>query len=98
MVKYFSEGKERIFNRTNHWAEGRKSSHPISVHVVEKIVSDFKNGVRDHVDFWIQMKGMFIYIQYFSVRDKEGSFMGTLEVTQNIAGIRELNGEKGLME
>ncbi|SCY73933.1 DUF438 domain-containing protein [Alkaliphilus peptidifermentans] len=100
IVKYFSEGKERIFTRTKAIV-GRKVENchpPSSVHVVEKIVSDFQSGKKDHVDFWIQMQGMFIYIQYFAVRDKEGSFMGTLEVTQNIAGIKKLEGEKRLME
>lgn len=100
IVKYFSEGKERVFTRTRAII-GRKVENchpPASVHVVEKIVNDFKNGERDHVDFWIQIKGMFVYIQYFAVRDKDGNFMGTLEVTQNIAGLRNLQGEKRLME
>ncbi len=100
IVKYFSEGKERIFTRTKAII-GRKVENchpPQSVHVVEKIVNDFKSGAKDHVDFWIQMKDMFIYIQYFAVRDADGNFMGTLEVTQNIAKHRALEGEKRLME
>lgn len=100
IVKYFSEGKERIFTRTKAII-GRKVENchpPQSVHVVEKIVSDFKSGARDHVDFWIKMKEMFIYIQYFAVRDQEGNFMGTLEVTQNIAAHRALEGEKRLLD
>lgn len=100
IVKYFSEGKERIFTRTKAII-GRKVENchpPQSVHVVEKIVNDFKSGARDHVDFWIKMKNMFIYIQYFAVRDQEGNFMGTLEVTQNIAGHRGLEGEKRLLD
>lgn len=100
IVKYFSEGKERIFTRTRAII-GRKVENchpPQSVHVVEKIVNDFKSGEKDHVDFWIKMKDMFIYIQYFAVRDSDGNFMGTLEVTQNIAGLRALDGEKRLLE
>ncbi len=100
IVKYFSEGKERIFTRTKAII-GRKVENchpPQSVHVVEKIVNDFKSGEKDHVDFWIQMKDMFVYIQYFAVRDADGNFMGTLEVTQNIAKHRALEGEKRLME
>ena len=100
IVKYFSEGKERIFTRTKAII-GRKVENchpPQSVHVVEQIVNDFKTGAKDHVDFWIKMKDMFIYIQYFAVRDADGSFMGTLEVTQNIANHRALEGEKRLLD
>lgn len=99
LVKFFSEG-DRIFTRTKA-VIGRRVENchpPASVHVVEKIVEDFKAGTRDHVDFWVQMKGMFIYIQYFAVRDKDGNFMGTLEVTQNIAPLRALEGEKRLLD
>lgn len=100
IVKFFSEGKERIFTRTKAIIGRRvENCHPpASVHVVETIVADFQRGEKDHVDFWIQMKGMFIYIQYFAVRDEKGAFMGTLEVTQNIAPLRELQGEKRLLE
>jgi len=58
-VKFFSRGKERIFERTPAII-GRKVQycHPqSSVHIVEKIVNDFKEGRRDHSDFWINMGG-----------------------------------------
>lgn len=95
-VKFFSRGKERIFNRAPAII-GRKVQycHPkSSVHVVEKIVADFKEGRRDNADFWIQMGGNFVYIRYFAVRDKAGKYMGTVEVTQDIKEIRSLEGEK----
>jgi DUF438 domain-containing protein len=66
------------------------------VHIVEKIVEDFKSGKKDNEDFWINMGGMFVYIRYFAVRDENGEYMGTLEVTQNIKPIQELKGEKRL--
>lgn len=98
-VRYFSDGKERIFPRTKA-AIGRKVSNchpPASVAVVEKIVEDFKNGVKDHEDFWINMRGKFVYIRYFAVRDENGDYLGVIEVTQDIKPIRELEGEKRLV-
>jgi len=98
-VKYFSENAERIFPRTKS-VIGRKVTNchpPASVHIVEKIVSDFKAGVKDHEDFWINMKGRFILIRYFAVRDEKGEYVGTLEVTQNIKPIQEITGEKRLV-
>lgn len=97
-VKFFSRGKERIFARTPAII-GRKVQycHPqSSVHIVERIVTDFKEGHRDSADFWINMKGDLIYIRYFAVRDEDGKYMGTVEVTQNTTEIRNLKGEKRL--
>lgn len=98
-VKYFTQGKERIFDRP-HTVLGRHVNMchpPQSVHVVEEIVESFKSGKKDNEDFWIQMGPMFVHIRYFAVRDKEGNFLGTLEVSQNIKPIRDLEGEKRLI-
>ncbi len=99
VVRYFSHGKERIFARTKA-VIGRtvQNCHPPqSVHVVEKLLQDFKAGVKDVEDFWIPVKDMFVYIRYFAVRDEEGKYMGTLEFTQNVAGIRALEGQKRIL-
>lgn len=98
-VKYFSQGKERIFDRPSTII-GRHVSMchpPSSVHVVEEIIESFESGRKDNEDFWIRMKDMFVYIRYFAVRDPKGAFLGTLEITQNIKPITELQGEKRLV-
>lgn len=99
-VKYFSQGSERIFDRpkTIIGRHVNMCHPPQSVHVVEEIVESFKSGEKNHEDFWIRMKDMFVYIRYFAVRSKTGEFLGTLEVTQNIKPIVELKGEKRLVE
>ena len=98
-VKYFTQGKERVFDRplTILGREVSMCHPPSSVHIVEKIVDDLRTGKKDNEDFWIKMGPMFVYIRYFAVRNKTGEFMGTLEVTQNIKPILELEGEKRLM-
>ena len=98
-VRYFSQGAERIFPRTKAII-GRKVSNchpPASVHIVEGIVADLKSGKKDHEDFWIKMGDNYIYIRYFAVRDDQGEYLGVLEVTQNIAPIQQLTGEKRLV-
>jgi len=100
IVKYFSMGKERIFARTKA-VIGRKVQNchpPASVHVVEKIVEDLKSGKKDHEDFWIKKGDLFVLIRYFAVRDKDGEFVGILEVSQNIAPIQAITGEKRLAD
>jgi len=98
-VKYFTQGKERVFDRplTIIGREVSMCHPPSSVHIVEKIVEDLRSGKKDNEDFWIKMGPMFVYIRYFAVRNKQGEFLGTLEVTQNIKPILELEGEKRLM-
>lgn len=98
-VKYFSQSAERIFPRTKAII-GRKVSNchpPASVHVVEAIVEAFKSGKKDHEDFWITLGDKFVLIRYFAVRDSSGAYLGTLEVTQNIAPIQKISGEKRLL-
>ena len=99
IVKYFSQGKERIFARTKA-VIGRtvENCHPpTSVHVVEKIVNDLKSGKKDSESFWIKMGEKYILIQYFAVRDENGEFLGTLEFSQDIAPIQAITGEKRLL-
>lgn len=98
-VKYFSQGKERIFPRTKTII-GRNVSNchpPASVHIVEGIVEDLKAGKKDHEDFWIKMGERFVYIRYFAVRNNAGEFLGVIEVTQDIKPIQDLTGEKRLV-
>jgi DUF438 domain-containing protein len=98
-VKYFSQGAERVFPRTKSIL-GRKVSNchpPASVHIVEKLVEDFKAGRKDNEDFWIKMGEKFILIRYFAVRSEAGEYLGVLEVTQNIQPLRSLEGEKRLV-
>lgn len=99
VVRYFSLGKDRIFARTKA-VIGRtvQNCHPpTSVHIVNKMLEDFKSGKKDNEDFWIKMGPAYVYIRYFAVRDENNEYMGTIEVTQNIKPIKELEGEKRLL-
>lgn len=99
-VRYFSAGKERIFPRTKAII-GRKvqQCHPQkSVHVVNQILEDFKNGKMDVAEFWINLKGRLIYIRYFPVRDRNGRYLGCLEASQDITEIQKIKGEKRLLD
>ncbi len=99
IVKYFS-GKDRIFSRTKT-VIGRsvKNCHPpASVHIVEKVIEDLQSGRKDHEDFWIHMGSRYVLIRYFAVRNEQGEFLGTLEVTQDIQPLQEISGEKRLLD
>jgi DUF438 domain-containing protein len=99
-VKYFSNAKKRVFVRTKAII-GRKvqQCHPQkSIHIVNKIVESFKRGKKDVAEFWIPMNNRLIYIRYFAVRDKNGKYLGTMEVTQDITAIQKIEGEKRLLD
>ena len=94
-VRYFShEHGEKIFPRTRG-VIGMKvqNCHPQkSVHVVNRILADFKAGTREVAEFWIEMGGRFLHIRYWPVRDPAGDYLGCLEIVQDVTGIRALTG------
>jgi DUF438 domain-containing protein len=71
---------------------------PRSVNVVDQILSDFRAGRQNVAEFWIDFHGKYVHIRYFAVRDREGKYLGTLELTQDIKPLRELQGERRLLE
>ncbi|MCX5800325.1 MAG: DUF438 domain-containing protein [Candidatus Eisenbacteria bacterium] len=98
-VRYFNEPEHRIFPRTKA-VIGRsvQQCHPqSSVHVVNQLVSDFKSGLKDVAEFWINQGGRVIYIRYFAVRDQKKKYLGCLEVAQDVTEIQNLKGEKRLL-
>ncbi len=99
-VRYFSQGKERIFDRSPAiiGREVTKCHPPQSVHRVQIIMDDFRAGNRDVAEFWIQMGGQFIHIRYFALHNTDGAYKGCIEVSQEISHIRELKGEKRLLD
>lgn len=99
-VRYFNRPRERTFLRAPA-AIGRqvqKCHPPASLHRVQRILDEFRAGKRDVAEFWIQMKGRFIHIRYFAVRDEQGAYQGTLEVVQDVTEIRALEGERRLLD
>lgn len=98
-VKYFSQGAERIFdrNRAILGRDVRLCHPPSSVDIVDRILEDFKSGREDRAPFWIQLHGKFLHIEYFAVRDPQGQYLGTLEVSQDLTAKRALDGEQRLL-
>jgi uncharacterized protein len=98
-VRYFTQGRERIFER-NRAVLGRKVQlchPPSSAWIVQRILDDFRTGGEDRAPFWIEMGGKFIHIEYFALRGTDGKYLGTLEVTQNLTEKRALDGEQRLL-
>ena len=98
-VRYFTQGRERIFARSRAilGRNVRQCHPPSSVHVIEKILDDFKSGKEDQTAFWINLGEKFIHIEYFALRSGEGEYLGTLEVSQDLTEKQKLKGEQRLL-
>ncbi len=99
-VRYFNRAKDRFFPRSPAviGRDVRNCHPPESLHIVEEIVNKFRSGERDEAEFWITLRGKFIHIRYFAVRSEEGEYRGVLEVSQDVTGIRALEGERRLLD
>lgn len=98
LVRFWNKHETRIFKRpVSVIGKSVKDCHP--KHIVDKVIrilSGFKKGVRDSAEFWINLGEKKVYIRYFAVRDKSGRYMGTLEATQDVTDIKQIEGEKRL--
>lgn len=99
-VRYFNRPKDRIFPRSPS-VIGRdvRNCHPAeSVDVVNQIIEAFRKNEQSEANFWIEMRGKFLYIRYFALRDKDGIYKGVLELSQEVSEIRSLQGQRRLLQ
>jgi DUF438 domain-containing protein len=76
-----------------------QNCHPYkSVNVVNDIIRSFKEKKKDVAEFWIQSQGKFIHIRYFPLYDGSGAYRGVIEVSQEVSGVRALEGERRLLD
>ncbi len=89
-VAYYSENRERILPRAPD-AIGRKFQEyrpPAGGLEVERLLADFRAGIRDTAEFQVRLAGRLARIRYFAIRDAAGGYRGALEVCQEAAGTR----------
>ena len=99
LVCFYSDTDHRIFPRSKN-VIGREvmNCHPRkSAHVVREVIDKLRSGEQDRAEFWINKPGLFIYIVYVAVRDKDGKFCGVLEMMQDCTRIRSLEGSQTLL-
>ena len=105
-VLAWNKHETRIFKRPIG-AVGRdvRKCHPQkSLSKVEQIISEMKAGKRDKAEFWINLpigdksEKHKILIRYFAVRNKDGKYLGCLEISQDIHEIQKIQGEKRLLD
>jgi len=88
--RFFNEGP-KVFKRPQ-MALGREvfSCHPPKIEpMVRQIVDDFRAGRRDSVPVWMEKDGRPMLVRYMSVRDRDGAYLGTVELVQDMTFARE---------
>ncbi len=99
-VMFYNDVSHRLFPRSPG-VIGRKvqNCHPAkSHHIVNRILDAFKAGEKDVADFVINLKGTWVQIRYFAIRDENGKYMGCLEVSQDITKIKTITEERRLLD
>lgn len=86
-VRYYSEGKDKIFPRPKSCLNRDVAScHPPKVvPMVKSLLDDFKNKKRDRLVVCRDIKGKKILVKYLAVYDEAGAYMGTLETVEDIS-------------
>ncbi len=99
-VIFYNRGEDRVFPRSKGiiGREVKFCHPPKSVHMVLRIVEEFKAGTKDVAEFWINFKGRMIHIRYFAIRDKNKKYRGVIEMSQDITDIQKLEGQQRLLD
>lgn len=92
MNRYWNDdGQPKLFNRPAT-ALGREvyTCHPPKVvPMVRQLIDSFRSGKQDLFDVWLEKEGEPVLVRYMAVRDKEGTFLGTLEMVQKMGFARK---------
>lgn len=100
----YNKHESRIFKRPKSViGKDVRNCHPQkSLDKVEQIISDFKSGERDKARFWIDLtiedETKKVLIEYYALRDEDGTYLGCLEASQDITDIQSLSREKRLLD
>ncbi len=103
-VLAWNKHETRIFKRpVGVIGRNVRDCHPEkSLHKVERILEEMKEGKRDKARFWIDLdidgEMQKILIEYYALRDGQEKYLGCLEASQNITKIQTLEGEKRLLD
>jgi PAS domain S-box-containing protein len=105
-VLAWNRHETRIFKRPEG-VVGRnvRDCHPKkSLMKVETIIKEMKAGTRDKAQFYIDLpigpkqEKQKVLIEYYALRNKDGTYLGVMECSQNITSYQKITGEKRLLD
>jgi hypothetical protein len=82
------------------WRDVRNCHPEKNLAKVEQLLQEMKDGECDRAQLWIDMsieeskEKHKVFIQYFTLRDDTGRYLGCLEATQDVTAFPKIKGEK----
>ena len=88
--RYFNEG-EKVFKRPGMAIDREVfTCHPPKIEQqVRKIIEEFRNNTLDKVPIWMNKNGRDMLVTYMAVRNKQGEYLGTMELVQDMEFAKE---------
>lgn len=88
--RYFNEGP-KVFKRPQMAIDRDVfSCHPPKIEpMVRTIINDLRTGKRNQVPVWMEKNGRTMLVNYMAVRDKDGTYIGTMEIVQDMEFARK---------
>lgn len=88
--RYFNEGP-KVFKRPGMAIDREVfSCHPPKIEQqVRRIIEEFRAGTLDKVPVWMDKNGRTMLVTYMAVRDKDGKYLGTMELVQDMEFAKE---------
>ena len=66
--------------------------------MVNKILKAFKEGKKKEATFWLRLGEKYVYIKYVPLFDRDGNYLGTLEMTMDIDPYKKIEGERRVLD
>lgn len=88
--RFFNEGP-KVFKRPAMALDREVfSCHPPKIEpMVRSIINDFRSGKQDKVPIWMEKNGRTVLVTYMAVRDRDGAYVGTMELVQDLEFAKE---------
>lgn len=88
--RFFNEGP-KVFKRPGMAIDREVfSCHPPKVEpMVRSIIESFREGRESSVQIWMEKAGRTMLVNYTAVRDRDGNYLGTAELVQDMEFAKE---------
>ncbi|MCL2113566.1 PAS domain-containing protein [Lactococcus protaetiae] len=95
--RWFSNNPDRVHKRrVEAFGKSVLELHPGVAHHVKKVLDDFREGKADEFEFWFPKRngqpGQ-IYQKFMAVRDENGKYLGSMDVTINLDILKDKEGK-----
>jgi PAS domain S-box-containing protein len=102
----WNKHEKRIFKRalTSMGLDFRQCHPAESLETVERIVREMKDRTRDVARFWLDLEvepgqpKHKVLIEFYALRADDGRYLGCMEFTRDVEEIRQLAGQKRLLD